>query len=287
MGTNHTHKPRPVALAPPPPPPPPLPGSVLVARTVEDLVEEMERDLLAHSLNCVREFGDFHIALSGGETPVPFYRTLMTDPICRGIPWRRTHLWLVDESFSDDETGEATRGHNWSMIGEFFVDHAGIPPAQLHPVESPFHRAADEYEEILRATLEWRERGHDRLDYVLLGVDVFGATAGLIPRCDAVTTHDRLITPTYSNQHVDQPPRRVTMTYPILNAARFIACMVTGETKRQAVRRISKLHSAHTGSEPAEGFEDQVSLIDFPIRGIRPLAGTLKWYLDQAASQID
>ena len=46
----------------------------------------------------MREFGDFHLALSGGAIFEPIYQRLMYDPDCRRLPWRRTHLWIVDET---------------------------------------------------------------------------------------------------------------------------------------------------------------------------------------------
>jgi len=243
---------------------PNLPGEVVVCDTVEELVEKMSNDLLAHSLNCWRAFGDFHMALSGGSTPLPFYRHLMTDPICRGIPWKKTHLWCVDErrvSFDDEKS-------NWRMIEEHFGAHSGIPRSQQHPMDALSDRVENQYARSLCAALEWRERGHDRLDYVLLGVGTDGHTASLFPRSPALMEQTRLIRINSGSTVV--PPDRVTMTLPLINSARFVAVMVTGEAKQEIVGRLSA--NAHT------------TVLDLPIRGVRPIGGTLCWYLDRAAA---
>ena len=65
-----------------------------------------------------------------------------------------------------------------------------------------------------------------------------------------------------------EPPQRVTMTYPLINAARVIAVLVTGSAKAQAIARIARGHE---------------SMEEMPIKGIRPVNGELKWFLDAEA----
>lgn len=242
---------------------PNLPGEVVVCDCIEELVERMSSDLLAHSLNCWRAFGDFHMAVSGGSTPAPFYRHLMIDPICRGIPWKKTHLWCVDErrvSVTDEKS-------NWRMISEHFADHSGIPRSQQHPMDAISDHVEHDYAKALCSALEWRERGQDRLDYVLLGLGADGHTASLFPHSPALMEGNRLIR--INSGPTVVPPDRVTMTLPLINSARFVAVMVTGEGKQDIVQRL-----AANGHAPVEAL---------PIRGVRPVGGTLCWYLDRAA----
>jgi 6-phosphogluconolactonase/glucosamine-6-phosphate isomerase/deaminase len=65
------------------------------------------------------------------------------------------------------------------------------------------------------------------------------------------------------------PPPRVTMTYPLLNASRLLAILVCGAGKAPMLARV------------AGGADDFHAL---PIKGIRPLGGELRWYLDAAAA---
>lgn len=241
---------------------PALPGGVVVRGDAEDLHSAMGADLLLHAFNCVRAFGDFHIALSGGSTPLPFYLRLMVDPMFRSLPWTRTHLWIVDErrvSFEDERS-------NYRHIHELIVEHSDIPPEQVHPIDALEHDADARYEKALRESLGWREKGQDRLDYVLLGMGADGHTASLFPRSPALAVRDRLVTINAGPSVA--PPDRVTMTYPLINASRFIAVLVTGESKRDMIRRIAEAR------EPVSAL---------PIRGVAPIGGVLRWYLDAAA----
>ena len=65
------------------------------------------------------------------------------------------------------------------------------------------------------------------------------------------------------------PPDRVTMTLPLINSARLVGVMVTGESKQEIVQRLSS--NSHG------------SVLELPIRGVRPHGGVMRWYLDRAA----
>lgn len=252
----------PYALAGPAIPAPPLPGQVVTARTADELIDLLAADLVVHGENCVRQFGDFHLALSGGSTPAPLYERLMYDPNYRRLPWRRTHLWIVDERcvpFDDPAS-------NFRMIDETIVDHADIPKEQVHPIFAMSPTADDDYEAALREHLAWREKGQDRLDYVLLGMGADGHTASLFPHTSPLEERSRLVR--FNVCEAVKPPKRVTMTYPLINAARFIAVLATGRSKAATIHRVA------AGDEGPQ---------ELPIKGIAPLNGELKWYLDAEA----
>lgn len=242
---------------------PRLPGSVIVRATPEDLIDAIAADLFFHSRNCVRTFGDFHLALSGGSTPEPLYRRLMYDPNYRELPWKRTHLWIVDERCVDPEDDRS----NFKMIRDTLVVHSDIPENQVHPIKAMSPTADVDYETELKETLAWREKGHDRLDYTLLGMGGDGHTASLFPHSPALTSGGRLILA--NSGPAVTPPNRVTMTFDLLNASRFIAVMITGEKKRAMIAKLAG--TRHPNPE------------ELPITGINPLGGELRWYLDAAA----
>lgn len=240
---------------------PPLPGEVVVTEVIDDLIDVLAADLVVHGENCVRQFGDFHLALSGGSTPQPLYERLMYDPNCRRLPWRRTHLWLVDErcvSLDDPQS-------NFRMISETIVDHADIPHEQVHPIFALSETADTDYEDQLRETLAWREKGQDRLDYVLLGMGPDGHTASLFPHSPVLHETQRLVR--FAQAHV-KPLKRITMTFPIINSARFIAVLATGTAKTEAIKRLA---GGRSGVD------------ELPIKGVAPINGELKWYIDAPA----
>lgn len=242
---------------------PPLPGEVAVARDADALIDLVAAELLVHALNCVRAFGDVHLALSGGSTPMPLYERLMYDPNLRSFPWSRTHLWIVDERCVPFDDPKSNFGH----IREIIVDHSGIPPEQVHPMLAMRDDADVAYERELREHLGWREKGQDRLDYVLLGMGDDGHTASLFPGHEALDERTRLVRRCRGPKVT--PPDRVTLTYPTLNAARFAAILVVGAAKAATIERV------------ARGNDDLHAL---PVKGIHPRGGSLKWYLDAAAA---
>ncbi len=241
-----------------------LPGAeVVTAETVDDLIDLLAADLVVHAENCVRQFGDFHLALSGGKTPQPFYERLMYDPNYRRLPWRRTHLWMVDERCVPFDDARC----NFRMIDETIADHADIPREQVHPMFAMSATGDVDYENTIRETLAWREKGQDRLDFVLLGMGGDGHTASLFPYSDALREEARLVRFSEASAGID-PAERLTMTYPLINSARFIAVLVTGTAKAGVLEKVAK------GKETKD---------ELPIKGVMPLNGELRWYLDAGA----
>ena len=241
---------------------PTLRGRVEARHDAEEVFDALASDLMGQALHCVGKYGEFHLALSGGKTPFPFYEKLMIDPRFRAIPWGSTHLWMVDErriGFDNDL-------NNFKHINEILVEHSGIPAENVHPM--PVEDATPDvtYERALREALGRRPQMQQRLDFVLLGMGDNGHTASLFPHTQVLKVRDRMVGlcegPTVT------PPPRITLTYPTLNAARFIAVLVMGAAKGPMLKRVASANDTYE---------------ELPILGIEPIGGDLRWYLDRAA----
>ncbi|QDU72085.1 6-phosphogluconolactonase [Mucisphaera calidilacus] len=258
-----------------------LPGGVCIAPDTEELFEHMGRALMASAFRAVDERGAFHLALSGGGTPEPFYMRLMVDPLFRGIPWQQTHLWIVDERRvppTDDKS-------NWKMIRECLADHVPMSARQKHPMPVMDRDPAEAYEAELAEVFELAGGpgvgSIPRMDVVLLGMGGDAHTASLFPESDAIGVADRWIVVNAGPSVT--PPDRVTMTYPLINAAREVMPLVVGGGKAATIRRIS--------DQLATGEVDRVLL---PITGVDPQRfvpagldgepGTMTWFMDKAAA---
>ena len=243
---------------------PPLPGKIVSREDSEGVFSALSADLLLHSLNCVNTFGNFHVALSGGTTPMPLYNQLMYDPRYRAIPWEKTHLWIVDERHVpfDNELS------NFRQIKEIIVDHTDIPADHVHPMQTSLADPAADYEKTYLKVLSSRPKGQNRLDFVLLGMGDNGHTASLFPHTPVLEEQTRFVDvcegPTVT------PPARITLTYPAINAARFVAVLVLGEKKT------AMLHQVATGQDTYQAL---------PIKGIHPISGEFVWYVDRAACE--
>lgn len=248
-----------------------LPGEQHILPTRDALFEQLAQTLISHARAAVNDRGVFHLALSGGSTPEPFYAMLVTDTRWRDFPWEHTHLWQVDERRvpqTDDKS-------NMKMIRESLTDHITIRSRQIHTMPVMEGDAADLYEKQLEEAFGVsRETGDavPRLDFVLLGMGDDAHTASIFPHSPAVEIQDRWV---YANEgeHVTPPPR-LTLTYPLLNRARHLAVLLSGAKKAPTLERIAAQLQA-SGPDPA----------NMPITGIQPESdATLAWYMDQDAS---
>lgn len=244
---------------------PKLTGPVHVREDREDLFDDLGMALTAAATRAVDERGVFHLALSGGSTPERFYMRLVIDPRFRQIPWRDTHFWMVDERRVpvDDELS------NFRMIRESLIDHVPVPRRQIHAIPTADTDPALVYERELRQVFDEPEATPE-MDLVLLGMGDDGHTASLFPHSQALEVRSRLVV-NNSGEHVPPPPR-ITMTYPLLNAAREVAVLVTGAKKASAIKRV------------AEMLERRIDAQKLPIVGVEPEDGELIWYLDAAAA---
>ena len=229
---------------------PALPGEVHVALTTDLAIDHVITDLVLHAVRCVEDRGTFHLALSGERALAPLLDRLMYDPDCRRLPWHRTHLWLVHDRGDLGVGGSASR-----RLDETIVGHSGIPASQVHLPGGCDVDAAEACEHDLRASLE-----DGRLDHVLLGTGAGGTVVGLAAGSPLLGA-SRLVG--------HDPDAGLTMTLPLINTARVVQVLVTGEASRATVHRI-----AERGDPPEV----------LPITGIDPAAGELHWYLDVGAS---
>ena len=242
-----------------------LPGSVHLAPDVDELYEQLGALLMACAFEAVGSRGEFHLALSGGSTPERFYMCLVTDPHFRHLPWKQTHVWVVDER----RVPETDERSNWKMMTESLVAHVPVRRRQTHPMPVMDADPAAKYEAALRDALG----DEGRLDFVLLGMGDAGHTASIFPHSDAVHVRDRWVTVNDGPQV--RPPPRVTMSCPRRNAARRIIVLVTGEKKTARLRDVDQ-RMADAGPDPER----------LPITGIDPTDGKLTWYLDNPAAGL-
>jgi 6-phosphogluconolactonase len=238
-----------------------LRGRRVVCADAAQLVERLTAALREAADASVRARGAFHLALSGGSTPVPLYRRLAAEA---GFPWQATHLWLVDDRCvaPDDERSNAR------LIRELIAERVPLPGSHLHPMPVLEPDGEQRYEAALHAALA--AAAQDRLDLVLLGMGTDGHTASLFPHSAALAERRSWVV--FNDGPTVAPPRpRMTMTYPLLNAARTIAILVTGSTKHARLADVSRNPAARER---------------LPVSGIAPSHrdAELAWYLDRAAA---
>ena len=181
--------------------------------------------IAAEARPAVAARGRFVMAVSGGHTPWQMLRALANEK----VPWESVHVVQVDERVAP--AGDADR--NLSHLRESLLEQAPLRPEQIHamPVESPdLDAAAKRY----ALTLQKIAGLPPVLDLVHLGLGPDGHTASLVPGDPVlkVTDVDVALTGVYQGR------RRMTLTYPMLNRARRILWLVTGNDKVNALARL-------------------------------------------------
>jgi 6-phosphogluconolactonase len=189
-----------------------------VARRGAELIADDARAAIA-----VR--GRFILAVSGGRTPWLMLRALAeTD-----IPWSCVHLMQVDERIAPK--GDPDR--NLAHIGESLLARAQLSVEHVHamPVNAPdLATAAAAYARTLREFAGTPPV----LDLVHLGLGADGHTASLLPRDPVLEFMDEYVALTGPYQG----RRRMTLTYPVIDGARRILWLVTGEDKAAVLARL-------------------------------------------------
>jgi 6-phosphogluconolactonase len=175
---------------------------------------------------------EFTVALSGGRTPIHVYRALAAQ---KGLPWGKTHIFMVDERFVPYESDE----NNFRMINESLLLHVGIPARNVHPIITSDISARDcaaKYEKDIVSFFKLSPRTFPYIDMVLLGIGEDGHTASLFPGTAAVseTSHPVVaVTPLEESKK-----ERITMTLPVINNASYVLFLAAGESKAKILREI-------------------------------------------------
>lgn len=199
---------------------------VVVVRDLATLADEaatrIERAVLAAPPR-----GTATIALAGGATPRAAYQRLAA----RCPPWGRAVFYFGDERCVPPDA----EGSNYGMAREALLDRLPLRPGQVHRVLGELEpgEAARRAEADLRESLPgspWPV-----LDLVVLGIGPDGHTASLFPDAPELDEAERLMVPVHRPEMPQ--PWRVSMTLPVLNAARSVLVLVGGAEKASVVPR--------------------------------------------------
>ncbi len=158
------------------------------------------------------------VALAGGSTPRLVYERLATS----AFPWSDTDLFFGDERCVPPDN----QASNYRMAHEALLSKV---PARVHRMPGETCDAAA-YERELAAVFG---ESLPRFDLVLLGLGEDGHTASLFPGDAAVDVVDRWVA------RVERPDyHRLTLTLPVLSAATTALFLISGSSKREALRKL-------------------------------------------------
>lgn len=234
-------------------------------------VRERETEFLDEALRfwsrafeeSLRLRGRFCAALSGGQTPVPFYRELARQT-CPDSG-KKVHLFLVDERFGPPDHPAS----NGRMIAEILVRPTAFPAENFHPIPLNLETAEQSalwYERDLREFFHLQEGEFPIFDFILLGIGRDGHTASLFPGTSAIEEARRAVAAVNFNR---RRPDRVTLTLPVLNLGKEVVFLIQGEEKAEIVHKVIA--------------ERDYSL---PAARIQPRSGELTFLIDVPAGKM-
>jgi len=198
--------------------------SVFVADTAEEAAAAATAHLRSAIEDARRARGAAHVALAGGTTPRRTYELLAAEI----DDWTGVEVWFGDERAVGPDDPES----NFRMASETLLADGGGP--NVHRIEG--ERGPEEASAAYAAELEERlpiEDGVPVLDLALQGLGPDGHTASLFPGNPVVHATGTCVAVHHAPK---PPPDRITLTVPVLRAARSIVFLATGSEKADAVR---------------------------------------------------
>jgi 6-phosphogluconolactonase len=198
-----------------------------------DFAAEAARWILDVILAAITQRGLCRVALSGGNTPGAIHQEMVRQG-ASDVRWERVQFTFGDERCVPPDAPDS----NYRMARESLLDPLAVPAGNVFRIRGEIapEVAAREYEEKLAAVAARFTELRYVHDLVILGMGPDGHTASLFPNHPALTeTARNVIAITDSPK---PPPERVTMTLPVLNAARQACFLVTGADKLPLVEEI-------------------------------------------------
>jgi len=183
----------------------------------EAAAQEAARVIEMTAQAAIADRGKFNFAVSGGHTPWRMLEILSEG----SLPWSKTSLFQVDERIAP--TGSPDRNLTHLVLSLPLMCQAAIRPMPVGAED--LETAMQSYEYSLP----------DRFDLIHLGMGPDGHTASLVPGDPVLEVRDRRVALTEGQY---QGTRRMTLTYPVLNEARKVLFLITGDGKREAFDKL-------------------------------------------------
>jgi 6-phosphogluconolactonase len=186
--------------------------------------------------DAVDQRGIARIALSGGSTCKLIYPPLLERGRRDALDWSAVEFFWGDERAVPPDHPESNFGVGYGML----ISHLpAVRADRVHRMqaEAPdIEGAALAYETELRLAFGARGDEPPAFDLVWLGMGPDGHTASLFPGSAALDETQRWVV---ANWAPALQTWRMTLTFPVLNAARETVFVVTGADKADALARVA------------------------------------------------
>lgn len=243
-------------------------GTINVAVDKPTLFEGTAKLISDAARAAIARSGRFALVLTGGSTPKGLYELLASDEWRSRIEWSKVHLFWGDERFVPATDPQS----NYGMAKAALIDHLQLPSANIHRIiteNTTPESCANAYEEDIRTFFKAPPGVFPSFDFVLNGMGSNCHVLSLFPGRPTIHEKSRLV---ISDYIPEVSMDRITMTAPLVNAAREVVMLVAGKDKAKALQEV---------------LDGPVNVDEKPAQLINPKHGPLIWMVDQdAAAQL-
>ena len=232
-----------------------------IYKNPEDMAEQTAEVLLEHCERAIKERGTCSLAISGGKTPLPLFMLLGSKEWCNKFPWEKISIYWVDEHCVPIDS----EYNNYTIAKKLFLTNVSATRFYRIRGELPPQEAMTLYTELLKNHFSLQEGELPRFDVILLGVGITGYVASIYPDSPALVEEDALLSEVYVEE---EEHARITMTMPVINAARCVIFMVSGKQKAPVLAKALNILAPPT----------------IPPQFVRPTAGKVIWNVDEEAT---
>lgn len=233
--------------------------------------------LRAYVIHCqnagIQRHGSFKLAVSGGSLPKTLAAALLTPSTgdADAVKWDKWEIFFADERVVPLDHADS----NYALLKAELLDK--LPAAGPHPTVYPVSKdklaaedaleVADAYEQLLVSSFASRDSVRLPIfDLVLLGCGPDGHTCSLFPGHELLREATAWVAPI--DDSPKPPPKRITLTLPVVTHAVRIAFVATGAGKKDIMKQI---------------FEDGAAS-GLPCALVNESAGDrCSWFVDDAA----
>jgi 6-phosphogluconolactonase len=242
--------------------------TLAVCEDTEKLALEAAGVIMRSARDAVGRAGRFALALAGGSTPERTYRVLARPEMIAQMDWARTFVFFGDERCVPPDDPRS----NYGMAAKALLEHVPVTPDRVFPI--PTDRAPAECAAAYTATLaeffQPPAGSPPVFDLILLGLGDDGHTASLFPGAASLKEQSAWVVASPPGT-LPPPVDRVTLTYPVLNAARQVVFLVSGEKKSAVLREVLEGHPT-----PQQ----------HPAVGVQPREGSVTWLVDEESARL-
>ena len=249
-------------------------------------VDSLAKSLRAYVLQCqnagLDRHGTFKVAVSGGSLPNTLAKALLApsnDNAEETVKFPKWEIFFADERAVPLNHTDS----NYKLLKDELLDK--IPHEMGHPMVHPIdieyledvQELADQYQEALMRSFAAKDSVKLPIfDLLLLGCGPDGHTCSLFPNHELLRESDAWVAAIEDSPK--PPPKRITLTLPVVTHGIKIAFVATGEGKKGILKEILDTEEGRSlpcglvneqGSERVSWFTDTKAVegVGFPRRG--------------------